>query len=516
MKAIILARVSTKEQEEGHSVNAQVKRLQEYCLRKDFEVIRTYEIVESSTRGERKEFNQLLEFAKSQKETIAIVADAVDRIQRSFKESVLLDELIRAEQIELHFYRENMVIGKEASSTDIMRWDFSVMGAKSYVLQLSENVKRSLEFKKRNGEWCNAAPIGYINTKHEETGKSWIIPDPERKFHIKKIFNEYATGAYSLNEIAAMANNWGLRTIKGKKVYASQIHHIIQSPFYYGIMIIKGESYPHKYEPLISKEIYDKCQEVRTRATRTQTPRQTKKPFVFRGLLKCAVSGRVVTSDLKKCKYTYLICYDPKNPKKKLFIPESKIIKQISEVFKSISIPEHVLELVEAHLKESHKAEIDFHHAAIENLEVGNKNIQGKLDRLLDLYLDKSITEDRYYKKKEELEEDLLANNVRLSEHYKGDSDFKNSVSALFSLSSKAYELFNSSNIEQKRKLIGFVFSNLKLNGSKLEYSLNKPFDALANFNNHTEWLALVNTLRTDYYKDVMLFAKLYTKEIII
>ena len=36
----------------------------------------------------------MLEFAKAQKETIAIVADAVDRFQRSFKESVLIDELI--------------------------------------------------------------------------------------------------------------------------------------------------------------------------------------------------------------------------------------------------------------------------------------------------------------------------------------------------------------------------------------------------------------------------------------
>ena len=53
----------------------------------------------------------MLDFAKSQNETIAIVADAVDRFQRSFKESVLIDELIRKEQMELHFYRENMIIG---------------------------------------------------------------------------------------------------------------------------------------------------------------------------------------------------------------------------------------------------------------------------------------------------------------------------------------------------------------------------------------------------------------------
>jgi site-specific DNA recombinase len=134
MKAIILARVSTKEQEEGHSIAAQRQRLIEYCSRHTLDLIKTFELIESSTRGERKEFAAMLDFARSQHETVAIVADAVDRFQRSFKESVLLDDLIRSEKVELHFYREGMVIGKGASPTDILRWDFSVMGAKSYVL----------------------------------------------------------------------------------------------------------------------------------------------------------------------------------------------------------------------------------------------------------------------------------------------------------------------------------------------------------------------------------------------
>jgi site-specific DNA recombinase len=98
----------------------------EYSARKGLDVIRTFELVESSTRGERKEFVAMLEFAKSQKETVAIVADAVDRFQRSFKESVQVDELRRQGIVELHFVREAMVISSEESSSDILRWDFSV------------------------------------------------------------------------------------------------------------------------------------------------------------------------------------------------------------------------------------------------------------------------------------------------------------------------------------------------------------------------------------------------------
>src|SRR5438067_1089215 len=97
MKAIILARVSTKEQEEGLSIAAQRQRLVDYCIRKDLKVIKTFELVESSTRGERKEFAGMLRFVQAQNETVAIIADAVDRFQRSFKETVLIDELIEKE-----------------------------------------------------------------------------------------------------------------------------------------------------------------------------------------------------------------------------------------------------------------------------------------------------------------------------------------------------------------------------------------------------------------------------------
>jgi site-specific DNA recombinase len=313
MKAIILARVSTKEQEEGHSIAAQRQRLFEYCARKHLEVIRTFEIVESSTRGERKEFAVMLQFAQAQDETIALVADAVDRFQRSFKESVLIDDLIRKEQVELHFYREGMVIGKGASSTDILRWDFSVMGAKSYVLNLSENVRRSLEYKRRNGEWSGKAPLGYLNQR-DANNRSTLIHDPERAFLVRMLFEEYAKGCFSISgDLVRIAREWGLRnkTRKGGPLSASQIQHVLMNPFYYGEMRIKEELYPHCYPPLITKKLFDRCEEVRCGSSRTTAMRYSEKPFVFRGLIKCATSGRTVTCDLKKGRHVYLICGVP-------------------------------------------------------------------------------------------------------------------------------------------------------------------------------------------------------------
>lgn len=96
--AIILVRVSSKEQEDGYSLDAQKKRLEDYCIRLGLEVIKIFELVESSTVGERKKFMTAIKFAKQQKEIVAIVVDKVDRLQRSYNETPFLIELIKSEK----------------------------------------------------------------------------------------------------------------------------------------------------------------------------------------------------------------------------------------------------------------------------------------------------------------------------------------------------------------------------------------------------------------------------------
>ena len=491
MKAIILARVSTKEQEDGHSIAAQKQRLTEYCERKGLTVVRVFELVESSTRGERREFTAMLDFAKAQGEVIAIVADAVDRFQRSFKESVLIDDLIRKERIELHFYREGMVIGKGASSSDILRWDFSVMGAKSYVLNLSENVRRSLDFKRRNGEWSGKAPIGYLNTRNAD-GRSTLISDPERAYLVRTLFEDYAKGCYSISgDLTRRARDLGLRnkTRKGLPLSASQIHHTLANPFYYGEMRVLGRLQAHKYLPLITRELFERCEAVRLGKSRPQAGRHTEKPFVFRGAMTCAVSGRAVTCDLKKGRHVYLICRDPAAPERKLFVPEAEVMAQVRAALESFRIPVGLLGAVTDHLKASHTAETRYHVDAIVGLRRQYDQIRERLGTLLDLRLDKSITQAEYDEKALALKTQQAEIATRIEQHEKGDGAFRTTLETLISVASRAADLFERSKIDQKRQLLAFVFSNLRLRGKKLEYSMRSPFHLMANQHGHAGWL---------------------------
>lgn len=146
-QAVIFARVSSREQELGQSIEAQLKNLREYCKRNDFNIIKQFSITESSTKGDRKKFVEMLNFVKQQPSKMIIVADCVDRIQRSFRESIELGDLADKNKIEIHFVRENLIISADSNTSDRMRWDFSVMAAKAYVGNLRDNVKRSMQYK---------------------------------------------------------------------------------------------------------------------------------------------------------------------------------------------------------------------------------------------------------------------------------------------------------------------------------------------------------------------------------
>ena len=113
MKAIILARVSTEDQMiEGQSIPAQIARAREYAKRKGFEIQSEHQFDESSLKDKRTKYDAVVKEIDESKEKIALIVETVDRLQRSFKESVLLDEFRKKGKLELHFIRENLILHK--------------------------------------------------------------------------------------------------------------------------------------------------------------------------------------------------------------------------------------------------------------------------------------------------------------------------------------------------------------------------------------------------------------------
>jgi hypothetical protein len=114
------------------------------------------------------------------------------------------------------------------------------------------------------------------------------------------------------------------------------------------------------------------------------------------------------------------------------------------------------------------------------------------------------ITQSGYDKKARELKERQTEIALRIEQHQQGDGDYRTTLESLISLASRAAELFEGSKPEQKRELIAFVFSNLRLRGKNLDFLLRSPFDLMVNRRDYSSWLAFLNTVRTNHFDEVL------------
>jgi hypothetical protein len=64
--------------------------------------------------------------------------------------------------------------------------------------------------------------------------------------------------------------------------------------------------------------------------------------------------------------------------------------------------------------------------------------------------------------------------------------------------------MLERSKTEQKRELLALVFSNLRLRGKNLEFSLRLPFDLMVGRADHSSWLAFLNTVRTKRFDEIL------------
>lgn len=487
MKAILLARVSSKEQEEGQSIPAQERRLREYAERKGLIVDEVFKITESSTRDTRREFEKILERIRKSSEIIALVADTIDRVQRSFKESVVLDGLRKEGKVEIHFMREGLVLNLKSNSSDILRWDMGVMFARSYVLQLSDNIKRSKEQSAKKGIWMGLAPTGYMHGTGEN-GEKTIVLDPDRAPFVRKLFEMYATGNHSLQTLKQAAIEMGLRTKQGEPLAISQINKMLKKPFYCGRMETKYGVVEHIYTPLISPMIFQQVQDVIN--GHHKTPRKIAiKPFVFKGLITCADCGCVVTPEIHKKRYIYYSCTNAKKVCKRVYVKEEALIATLSSYLDQISLNQVQIEAVTKYLKEIHESESQFHTESLTSLQRERDKIQKRLTQVYDDKLDGLIDEKLYLEKVREYKTRQLEITEEMKNHEKADQNFYVTANMVLNLAARARKIFESSEVDEKRQLLSLVFQNLQLRGVNLSVSVQEPFLTMLDCKDHpTNW----------------------------
>ena len=483
-KAVILARVSTVRQEkEGLSLkDIQLPALREYAKDKELEIEKEFVFSESADYKIRKKFDEMVKYVKTNEKIKAVIAYRVDRITRNFRDAVLIDDLRLNHDKEIHFVYDRLVIKKDTLGRDIQDWDLKVFLAKQYLNRLKEDATNSAAYMLKNGLLPGKAPYGYKNVITENK-KRWVEIEPFEAKVVQKLYEWYGSGCSSMLKIQTkLKEEFNIDFAKGF------IDLILKNPFYCGSMLNKGQEYPHVYECIISRELFDKVQQIKAGYNKKHY-KYSGLPFIYRSLITCGECGCMITPEKKRGHLIYYHCTQYKGKHEAAYVREEELTKQFAQLFKSLQIPQPVVEEITVTLREAHRDKTKFHDTLLDEFQREYKRLETRIEAMYEDKLDGSITESFYNKKREEYRAIQKELSVKISRLNIADDEYYLTSEYLLQLANRAYDLFVSSEVEEKRQLLKMVLQNIELRGKKVEFELEKPFDKVFACSSRQVWL---------------------------
>jgi len=478
----IYARKSTDEEDRQIlSIDSQLRELRNLAERENLNVVK--EFIESKTAKEpgREIFNEMLSLIE-EGESGGIISWHPDRLARNSIDGGRIIYLVDTGAIKdlkfSTFTFQNNAYGKFMLSIAFGQ-------SKYYIDNLSENVKRGMKEKVLRGEYPGWAPLGYLN----DLGTHTIILDEEKAPLVKKLFELYSTGNYSYSDLSEVAKKMDLKGKREKDLVKSVIPDILKNPFYYGVFKFKGELFEGAHVPLMSKQLFDKCQEVMKK--RSSPTRKKKYTFPFRGYMKCGECGASITTEKQKDKYIYYHCTKRKGKCSQKYIEQKELANQIlfslSKIWINDATKSKIFDYYDDLLnKEENKLEKQ----KVQKKEELEK-IKIMMSKLLDSYLPGIISEEEYKEKKQEFIERKVELEQKLEKIERGQCGWFELSKDVINTCNSISKACEEKNNEELSKILQKTGSNFVLKNRQLTFSHRSPFD----------FISLNNCISNDYFK---------------
>ncbi|MFC1856038.1 recombinase family protein [Thermodesulfobacteriota bacterium] len=481
------------------SIESQVVELKELAQRNGLEVVQILKESRSAKQEGRPVFNEMLTMIRKKKAQ-GIIAWKLDRLSRNPLDSAQIDSMLQKNII-------NHIVtfdGEYTPKDNVVMRALVFSMANQYLIDLSNNVKRGNRFKLEKGILPGPSPIGYLNHSDEYSNKS-IIKDPKTFKIIKRMWKLLLNGK-SVEEIRNTANNeWGLRTPKrksigGKPLAHSSIYRLFSNPFYAGIIKRKSGDQVWEgkgvHEPMIKLSEFEEAQIILGKKDR---PRKKKHEFAYRGVMRCAECGCMVTAEHKFKKtlsgiahYIYYHCSKRRRHLKckQGSIREEDLEGQLLEYLKRTRIPDKFRDWALNYFNENKDNE---ECNAKEHLELQNRNmvrIEASLDRLTDLLVEGTLDSEEYTRRKQCLQRKKWALEEKISQVERNITKWFEPARDLIILLNQAVNWFSTSTKEEKHELLKIIGSNHVLKDKKLLFQAVKPFIFFEDFDKNPLWRA--------------------------
>ena len=272
--------------------------------------------------------------------------------------------------------------------------------------------------------------------------------------------------------------------LKCQKVPVSTLLDILKRPFYYGLMRHGGECHQGKYEPLITKELFDKVQEVLEKRGKNHEVR--KHHFSFLQLAMCPC-GCAITGERQKG-HNYYRCSKKKGPCFEPYTREELLDRQISTAIQEVALSSEGYQEMLAHLNQDKANASQMLRQQEESLRESIQRVKDKLERLLNLHLGGAISQEEYVAKKETLLTNKMSLEEKLTKITKGRNIWLEPLADFLEAAHQADHVATDKNLAAKWELMKKIGSNFRLASRTLQFSYVFPWALLKKSRPITSW----------------------------
>ncbi|REJ76312.1 MAG: recombinase family protein [Acidobacteria bacterium] len=466
-------RVSTVRQgQTGTSLEEQRAAIFRHAQKNDLNIVQEFEEKETAAKRGRPVFSKMIKAIK-RGEATGIVMHKIDRSARNLRDWAELMEMID-KGLEVHFANENLDLDSRGGRLSA---DIQAVVAADYIRNLKEEVKKGLYGRLKQGLYPFPAPVGY---QDNGPAKAKTI-DPIHGPLVKKAFELYLTGNYSITSLADDLYKRGLRNQFGRKVSRNGLFNLLHNPFYIGRIRMKKtqQIFSGVHRPLITDEKFRAVQDMlSSNRTCDIDKREIAGTFVFRRRLECSRCERLLTGEIQK-EIRYYRCHTRKCAQKG--IREDAIEKIFCDTLLDLKFSDVEIALFERWLQESKKAKKDQSNEDKKRIRLEIEKIANRLDRLTDAYLDGVLDEDVFVAKKEKMTEEKDRLDDQINDRKVDFADISKKMVSFFELSNSAYLRYKSGNIRKKREFMDSIVSNFSVKDKSVLIKLKTPFDVVQN-----------------------------------
>ena len=320
-RAVTYLRVSTEDQAdtdynaEGYSLPAQREACHRLADQLGASVEDEYvDRGESAKSAKRPALQRMLTRLREQQDIDLVIVHKVDRLARNRQDDVEIDLVIRTAGARLVSASENIDDTPHGKLIRNIMADF----AQYYSDNLATEAKKGARQKAKFGGTPYKPPIGYLTARERIEGREIriVVVDLERAPLVRWGFKAYATGDYTLRELAEELERRGLKFEQSRKRPArpmtlSSVNNMLTNRYYLGMVSYEGILYPGRHEPLVDEATFEAVRAIMT-ARKNSGEKPKKRPHYLKGRLFCGYcGGRMGISfsrSQNKTVYPYFYC----------------------------------------------------------------------------------------------------------------------------------------------------------------------------------------------------------------